>query len=203
MNVVDYGVYPPVSKKLPTPALATRIPIEWERVKSTTIQAVSYHKESKTMHVLFVGGGAYELTSVPAHRHHAFMHAESKGRYYALTFKNNLRYPARRIDSGVPTVLSKHKGPEPLVTEAIVATPLYLALTKTKKMLVSNPLLANRLLYILWSACGKENTGLVKPGGNETRYGRCLSLIAEASGCNKTGEEYLDGAIALAAERKL
>ena len=43
-------------KKLPTPVLATSIPIDWVKVKSSTIQAVSYNKEAKAMHVMFLGG---------------------------------------------------------------------------------------------------------------------------------------------------
>jgi hypothetical protein len=207
-----------MSKKLPTQILATSIPTEWVKVKSSTIQAVSYNKEAKAMHVMFLGGGVYELTPVPAHRHNAFMKAESKGKYYAEHFKSHLTIKARRIDNGVPSVANQrlavkdYKSESELVEQKfdtkadklnrskdlVVATPLYLALLKTKKAMGNS---TASLPYLLWCACGKEDTTNVSKG--QTRYHRCLQLISEASGIKTIGAKYLDAAIALASERKV
>lgn len=178
-----------MSKPAPSP--------KWIVVKSSTIQAVSYDASKKSMQVMFHGGDIYELFPVESVRHAAFMLAPSKGAFYAEHFKKNPLITAHKIGVG------DH---EPAPKRTVVSTPLYLALMKTKKMLDSNPLLANRLLYILWCACGKEATADLNETGKGipgTRYQRCLSLIAEASGINQVGPEYLNTAIALASERKL
>ncbi len=186
--------------------LASLVKIKLVPVVSSTLKSVGYDKPSRTLHVEFKSGGVYELTGVPAKRHILFMEAGSKGEYYAqvlkpLTLGAPPIYPCRRIDPGTPGVavqasLKRVTGRKtPTQTELKSGTPLYLCLLKAKKLMGTQ---YASLPFLLWTACGKEPT---KNKSLDSRYARCLKLIAEASGCNTIGGQYLDPAIQLAKDR--
>lgn len=51
------------------------------KVTSSHIDEIGYDAESKTLEVLFIGGGLYRYLEVPVEEHEALMAAESHGRY--------------------------------------------------------------------------------------------------------------------------
>lgn len=172
----------------PDEVLDTAAVVNWERVESEFIDAVSYDKEKKLMLLCFAGGAVYEISPVDENEHKALMDAPSKGRHYKLCFNTALGHTHRRLDRAV--VFSTAKGKAPTTT---VSSPMYLALLNTKKAVKSG----THFMYALWSSTGRE-----PKDKKDSRYLRCLALVKEAGG-GKVGPECLDGAIQLAKKRGL
>ena len=123
---------------------------------------------------------------VPEIKYEKLLAAKSKGAYFTAAI--------RGLYAGECISGSGSLGVESKEGEVIVATPLYLALLRTKKLLAKG----YNFPHGLWVACGSEET--TQPN---SRYHRCMLLIAEAGGMDKIGKEYLDSAIALAKEKRL
>jgi hypothetical protein len=60
---------------------------EHKPVESSQIKSVAYHPESKTMEVIFHGGGKYQYEFVPHDVHAAMMQAPSAGKFFAANVK--------------------------------------------------------------------------------------------------------------------
>lgn len=69
---------------------------EMKPVKSSNVESVGYHPESKTLHVKFKGGGHYTHTCVSASEHAALMSAESVGKAYNSNIKGI--FPHQKLD---------------------------------------------------------------------------------------------------------
>lgn len=50
-------------------------------ITSSQIKSIGYHPESKTLEVIFKGGGTYQYTDVPKETHEAMLTAPSAGKY--------------------------------------------------------------------------------------------------------------------------
>lgn len=164
-----------------------------EPVKSSNIAAVGYHKKTETLRIKFNVGTIYDHPGVPSILYKKLKAAPSKGSYYNAYIKE--AYTGHRIDAGLPGVRVREQLPpqkEPKVRAS--AGPLEAALIRCKKLMGTQ---FAALPYNLWCATGKEAT----QGKTDTRYQKCLKLIATASGCNEIGGQYVDAAVALAKEQ--
>jgi len=170
---------------------------EMQPVCSSCLSAIGYDPKKQSLFVQFTDGKTiWEYLDLPQAIYDTMMEAESIGSFFQKQIKQNPAYQARCITKNGTLVVvrapSKLKPTESV--ECIVATPLYLALLKTKQMKAKGwP-----FPYSLWVACGKEPSSR-----GITRYSRCLKLIGEAWGKKEIGIEYLDKAIELAKERKI
>jgi hypothetical protein len=66
------------------------------RVESSSIAAIGFDAEVSTLHVRFHSGGTYRYFGVPASVHHAFVTADSIGRFFTDHIRD--RYPTTRAD---------------------------------------------------------------------------------------------------------
>ncbi len=64
-------------------------------VSSSTIASVGYDAASRLLEIAFLTGRVYQYLRVPARVHTAFMHAESKGKYFNRYIRNVYSY--RRV----------------------------------------------------------------------------------------------------------
>lgn len=55
---------------------------KWKFVDSSAIQAVSYDRKNKVLHVMFRQGTVYSYPRIGAHRYSKLIHAESVGKYF-------------------------------------------------------------------------------------------------------------------------
>ena len=69
-------------------------------VASSSLTAVGYDSDSRTLEVEFRKGGVYRYLAVPASVHQLLMKAPSKGRYLAAGVKN--RFPYARVSQSAP-----------------------------------------------------------------------------------------------------
>jgi hypothetical protein len=66
--------------------------IELKEVKSSNILAIGYDKDSKILHVKFVGNNVYEYSAVPTELFEAFSGSESKGKFFAANVRGKFQY---------------------------------------------------------------------------------------------------------------
>jgi hypothetical protein len=66
--------------------------MEWEKVDSRQINAISYSAETKVLYVEFKGGSAYRYFSVPQEMVNDFRGAESKGTFLGKHIKSTFRF---------------------------------------------------------------------------------------------------------------
>jgi len=69
--------------------------MERQRVSSSNLHSVGYDLQSKSMEIMFLGGGIYQYSGVTEDRYRGLMCAGSKGSYFASYIKD--RYPTRKI----------------------------------------------------------------------------------------------------------
>jgi hypothetical protein len=67
-------------------------------VDSSVIAAVGYDDTQRTLYVRFNMNGMYVFHDVPPATYDAFMHADSKGRFFNAEIRNTYRYT--RLDAG-------------------------------------------------------------------------------------------------------
>lgn len=79
-------------------------------VESTAIKSVGYDPQSSVLEIEFVSGKVYQYFDVPTHIHSGLMSAESKGRYFNHTIKDQYRY---RLKADQPVV---NLPPSPVTT---------------------------------------------------------------------------------------
>lgn len=146
---------------------------------SSLIKAVGYDETAGNIHVQFLDDKAFAYSATKEY-YNALLAASSKGQYFNAVIK---KFPSKRISDG-PAVT-------PITSGMIkVATPVYLALLKTKKALGTK---GTNLPYYMWLACG---------GGDENAlYQKCISVFKLSSGM--IGKEHLDVAIQWAKDKKL
>jgi hypothetical protein len=70
--------------------------MEWQAVKSSNVESISYDQSVQSLHVKFKGGAVYSYSGVDKHRYDAMMSASSVGSYIHSTIKPN--HPCSRID---------------------------------------------------------------------------------------------------------
>ena len=72
-------------------------------VESSQIASIGYDATSKTLAIQFRNkkgvGNVYHYSNVPADVHQAFVAAESKGRFFGATIKDNTDFPYRKIEA--------------------------------------------------------------------------------------------------------
>lgn len=177
-------------KNLP---LASLLDIPLEAVDSSNLAAIGYHRKTETLRIKFNAGTIYDHPGVPSILFKRLQKATSKGGFYNAHIKEV--YEGHRIDAGLPGVRIREQLPPPKEAKIRAAAgPIEEALVRCKKLMGTQ---YAALPYNLWCATGREAT----QGKSETRYHKCLKLIAEASGCNEIGGQHVDAAIALAKER--
>lgn len=66
-----------------------------QTVQSSSIAAVGYDAANQTLEVQFHNGHAYRYEDVPASVHRELMDAESKGRFFNESIKD--QYPFRQV----------------------------------------------------------------------------------------------------------
>ena len=66
-------------------------------VDSSVIAAVGYDDARRTLYVRFNASGTYVFHDVPPTAYDAFIHAESKGRFFNAEIRNTYRYT--RLDT--------------------------------------------------------------------------------------------------------
>lgn len=181
--------------------LATTLQIPMVRVDSSNIHSIGYDRPSKTLRVKFLEGAVYDHFNFPSNEHRKFMAATSKGGHYNAHIKDNENWPVMRIDAGTPSIKTQEAlGNAPLHQKlgriSSSGGPLQIALERTRVAMGQQ---YGALPYMLWTACGKETT----KGKTDTRYHRCLKLIAEASGNNTIGGQFVEAAIKLAKSRHI
>lgn len=160
--------------------------IERKPVVSGNIVSAGYDEKVNQMEVEFRNSGVYTFLEVPPEVYAAFETAESKGKYFVASIRGRYGFTKSVASAQTPA-----KG------TLKVASPLYLALVKTQRLIEDEE--GTPFPYCLWVACGKEPTSK-----KDSRYKQCLQLVAAASPDGKTlGKEYVAGAIALARERKI
>lgn len=66
-----------------------------ETVNSNAIHAIGYDDDTRTMEIIFTGGGIYQFQNVPPNVFYRFRASVSKGSY----FQNNIRgrFPHQRL----------------------------------------------------------------------------------------------------------
>lgn len=214
--------------KVPTQVNLRPITILRRPVKSSNIAAAGFDPKTKTMHVEFHSGDVWEYTPVTSQRYSRFLKAESKGGYFQQHIKPNSEARKlsdaladvnknRRMLADVPPIkypnpsatgedidtakklLAKYRNTDLNTGKTVVATPVYMALLKCKKLM---GVAYGRVAYCLWVACGKPDTNHVEKK-NSQLFKTCCRLIAEASGKNTIGGQYVDLAIELAGERRI
>ena len=62
------------------------------RVNSSAIRAVFYDRRRRRLRVLFLSGQRYAYEDVPGEVHHAFVVAESKGRFFQAEIRDRYAY---------------------------------------------------------------------------------------------------------------
>lgn len=71
------------------------MPIELIPVQSSNVSAIGYDPVTKTLRVTFLSGGIYDYEGVAEEIFQAFLHAESKGRYFRTNIKGH--YPTYKL----------------------------------------------------------------------------------------------------------
>lgn len=62
------------------------------KVKSSTIEAVSYDEESRRLTIQFKGGRLYHYDDVPLGVYNSLLTAESVGRFFHSSIKGRFKY---------------------------------------------------------------------------------------------------------------
>lgn len=62
---------------------------------SSSIEALGYDAESRTLHVTFKGGKTYEHTDVPIEKYAAMTGADSAGKFYNTKIRD--KYSAQKL----------------------------------------------------------------------------------------------------------
>lgn len=158
-------------------------------VKSSSISAVGYDKDESKLGVRFPSGDEYEYYRVPLNVYQEMRAAPSVGVYFNehVKFKYECSGKIGHTRIELPVKDSK----------LLVATPCYVALLQTKKMMGAKP---STVTYYLWVACGKPPK---EPASkNRETFDKCVALVVEAGG-GKFGGQYVERAIELAKARRL
>lgn len=60
-------------------------------VTSSSIDAVGYHQDTRTLHVRFASGATYEYRNVDPEEHAALIEAKSIGAHFAANIRNQYK----------------------------------------------------------------------------------------------------------------
>lgn len=66
--------------------------MDWQPLDSRMLAAVAYEPETGTLHLRFRSGEIYRYQDFPADQYQAFLHAESRGRYFLSHIRGHFRY---------------------------------------------------------------------------------------------------------------
>jgi hypothetical protein len=75
-----------------SPVNALAIPIERRAVASSSIAAIGYHEQAQVLEIQFRSGAVYRYLAVPPAVFTAFIHAESKGRYFSARIRGKYEF---------------------------------------------------------------------------------------------------------------
>lgn len=95
----------------------TKPVIHYQPCQSSQIEALGYDTATQTLGVRFVRGATYHYTGVPREVAHAFLQAESAGKFFGANIKNKFAFERQPDEAGVVFGLSQAQEPKYTVTQ--------------------------------------------------------------------------------------
>lgn len=68
-----------------------------QEVKSSQIKSIGHDQTTNKMEIEFAGGAIYQYSNVDKEEFDTFLNAESIGKHFGATFKNDMRYPFEKV----------------------------------------------------------------------------------------------------------